>query len=583
MITKIDVDDIKWHLENNIVNKTNFSEYSLKRLIIDGKQHWIAPDDRFQYRELNDGTLAVRATDVDLLPNFIEIPSSHGDKTVTMIDDGAFIGASFSGAIIPDSISVIGHHAFSNCPYLYIIGRYNNSLDVSKIGEYAFSGCDALGGIILNAGTLEEVGDYAFSSNVFYNFDEDDWDFNVESGAGIDNLVYFFSEEPNYDGKHWHDNDGIPTIWGSECDRNGHDLSYSSTAPTCTEPGWDKRYCHRCGGRNAYYVKPLGHTVRDWAFNEDTKRDHGQCTTCGEYLDREDPFVYEETDDGAMVIGILDDVDISDNVTITSLYRGVPVTTIGNGAFKDCTNFTSVVMPDSIISIGNGAFSHCSSLTSVVIGNGVGTISNMAFYYCTSLKSVVIPESVTTIANWAFQNCSSLTSVTIPDSVASIGFNAFKDCTRLTRIVIPDSVTFIGFSAFYGCSNLVIKVAEGNTHYKVEGGCLIEIESNEITFGNQYSTIPSTASSIGGDAFTGTYAAPIKIPLSIITINSLAFRDCENLVVLVEAPSKPEGWADDWNDGSVTVVWGYVEDTNTYLVTESGEFLTDEQGNLLIL
>jgi hypothetical protein len=33
----------------------------------------------------------------------------------------------------------------------------------------------------------------------------------------------------------------------------------------------------------------------------------------------------------------------------------------------------------------------------------------------------------------------------------------------------------------------------------------------------------------------------------------------------------------------ITMVTPKLEDTNTYLVTESGEFLTDEQGNLLIL
>jgi hypothetical protein len=118
---------------------------------------------------------------------------------------------------------------------------------------------------------------------------------------------------------------------------------------------------------------------------------------------------------------------------------------------------------------------------------------------------------------------------------------------------------------------------------------LIEIieTGEEIIFANATASIPDNASAIGVGAFSGGYAAPIKIPLSVTDIKPLAFVECEGLTVYVPYKSEddiPSGWADDWHDGSVTVVWGYTEeDTNTYLVTESGEFLTDEQGNLLII
>ena len=85
----------------------------------------------------------------------------------------------------------------------------------------------------------------------------------------------------------------------------------------------------------------------------------------------------------------------------------------------------SYKIPNSVTSIGYGAFEDCSSLT-----------------------SITIPDGVTSIGYGAFKDCSSLTSITIPDSVTSIGANAFEYCSSLTSITIPDSVTSIGYGAF---------------------------------------------------------------------------------------------------------------------------------------
>ena len=291
----------------------------------------------------------------------------------------------------------------------------------------------------------------------------------------------------------------------------------------------------------------------------------------------------------------LTDIVIPDSITsisnyafyrsnITSIVIPNSVTSIGDLAFSYCYSLAEILIPDSVTSIGRTAFYSCPSLANVVIGNGVTSIGSDAFNNCSNLTSVVIGDSVTDISEDAFYGCSSLTSIVIPDSVTSIGEEAFRECSSLTSVVIGNGVTSIGSNAFFRCSELVITVAEGNTAYYVENNCLYEVSTGKIIFGNANSTISSTATAIGGSAFSGTYAAPIKIPLSVTTIEPKAFQECENLVLHVEATSKPADWADDWCDDSVTVVWGYKEeDTNIYLVTESGEFLTDEQGNLLII
>ena len=82
----------------------------------------------------------------------------------------------------------------------------------------------------------------------------------------------------------------------------------------------------------------------------------------------------------------------------------------------------------SVTSIGELAFENCENLTSVTIPNSVKTIGNCAFWGCRGLVSVTIPNSVTTIGISAFQGCCSLTSLTIPNSVISIGDLAFAYC-----------------------------------------------------------------------------------------------------------------------------------------------------------
>ena len=231
------------------------------------------------------------------------------------------------------------------------------------------------------------------------------------------------------------------------------------------------------------------------------------------------------------------------------------ITTINEGAFKDCSSLTSITIPESVTSIGNGAFRSCSGLTSVNITDGVTSIGGHTFNGCSSLTSVNIPDGVTSIDGYTFNGCSSLTSITIPEGVTSIGAYAFGECSSLTSITIPEEVTSIGFAAFDGCSSLTsITIPEGVTSidqsafYNCSSLTSITIPEGVTSIEKRVFykcsslasiTLPNSLISIGTDAFRSCSAlSSITIPAGVTNIDD-AFRQCDLKTVTVLAETPP--------------------------------------------
>ena len=178
-----------------------------------------------------------------------------------------------------------------------------------------------------------------------------------------------------------------------------------------------------------------------------------------------DPLTYEVVGDAVTIKDCKETA--SGALTIPATYDRKPVTSIGSWAFWNCTNLTSVTIPDSVTSIGNFTFHSCSDLRSVTIGNNVTDIMAGAFFRCGSLMSVTIPDSVISIDRGAFIDCVSLTSIETGKSNARYssedGVLFDKHKTELVlfpagkrgHYAIPDSVTSIGDRAFNYCRDLV--------------------------------------------------------------------------------------------------------------------------------
>ena len=173
------------------------------------------------------------------------------------------------------------------------------------------------------------------------------------------------------------------------------------------------------------------------------------------------------------------------------------ITYIGDYAFEDNWNFylREVDLPDSLVAIGDRAFLNWEDLTSIEIPDSVTSIGTAAFINCKSLEYVDFPDNLRELGAGAFRNCESLASAELPASLTVIQSQTFEICDNLRSVTMP-GVTIIGDSAFSVCKQLSY------------------IEMNSVT-------------KIGDEAFSGCSALrDIEFPASLVEIGENAFRAC---------------------------------------------------------
>ena len=160
-----------------------------------------------------------------------------------------------------------------------------------------------------------------------------------------------------------------------------------------------------------------------------------------------------------------------DNLTWRLTDNGV-LTISGTGPWADylgptsawSTTVVEARIQSGVTTIGDDAFYNCQEMTSISIPSTVTKIGDSAFQWCGKLQSVSIPSSVTELGEHAFARCSSLTSIKIPASVIKIGRWAFANCNNLRSVTILNGTVTLYDYIFDGCpSDLTIYCFKGST------------------------------------------------------------------------------------------------------------------------
>lgn len=200
------------------------------------------------------------------------------------------------------------------------------------------------------------------------------------------------------------------------------------------------------------------------------------------------------------------------------------IRTIGEEAFKDCANLTSLVIPAFVTKIEDNAFENCKKLTSVTFagGNSLG-------------------NALTVGAN-AFLNCESLSKVTFENNsnVVALGDGSFSGCSKLTSIKIPATVRNMTAGLFTGCENLVtVEVDENNQYFAAKDNVLYDKEFKRIMYyssnkAEKTFALPETVETIDANLFKNNVVLEkVIIGKNIKEIGASAFESCANLTTVV--------------------------------------------------
>ena len=424
-----------------------------------------------------------------VIPASVEYDNQALD--VTAIGDGAFgLCTGITSVVIPESVTSIGRAAFGGCSAMTSVTIPEG---VASIGMGAFATCTALTSLTLPA-TLSSIGMMAFS------------------GCTGLTEIHSLRSQPVA---------GTNLFYSSMLGNNNIDPATPVYVP--------------CGTVDAY------NAANGWKYFTHIQEEPTCTHTVS--VDVNDPSMGTVSGDGTYTVGATATLTATPNcgyrfVQWTS--NSTPVSTDNPVSFI-VTKDTALTAEFEALSSTTGIEQVCSTGQTLVYNlncpEGTATLTG---YTGTCTGDLVIPDHITvggvdypvdTIAYGAFSSDwnpeATLSSVVIPNSVTYIGVAFFN--MPLTSVHIGSGVSNIENGAFDFCEHITSIVVDlANTTYDSRDNCnaLIKTSTNEIIRGCNTTTLPSTVTSIGDNAFSHCSVNFSTIPENIMFIRRGAFLNC---------------------------------------------------------
>lgn len=195
---------------------------------------------------------------------------------------------------------------------------------------------------------------------------------------------------------------------------------------------------------------------------------------------------------------------------------------IGDRAFQDCNQLTSVVMSDSITKIGTSAFDNVTALAELKLSNNIRVLPNRSLVAIYDLKELSLPDSLIEVqegaVSWVL-----VESLHLPAKLTKIYPNAFVDMNQLKDISVDPQ----------------------NPNYAVLDGLLVTKDTEELILrpANNSSSrfvVPAPVKYIRTGAIQGWGIEELVIPETVLHLDFHSVLSCYDLVnIFVESMVPP--------------------------------------------
>ncbi len=366
----------------------------------------------------------------------ITLPNS----LVTIGKEAFYDCTSLTAMEIPNSVKTIGDKAFFSCTSLQSVSLGSS---LSTIGADAFRQCGALSAVTIPA-SVTTIGDGAF----YLCSAMKTLTFNSNCAASIGTSAF--------QGCYGLTNVVIPgriRSVGNNAFQSCKGLRSVSVGNGVTSIGSEA--FHSCDNLTTISLGTALTTIGDRAFYN-----------CGALTGINFPVALTSIGESAFHGAGLTSVSIPKNVN-----------TIGSSAFYNC-EFLNTITVDAANTTYDSR-DNCNALIktssnmlikgcrSTIVPNTVKEIGNYAFHNTPNLSSIEIPNSVTRIGVAAFRECPNLNEAVIGKSVTDVGNEAFSGCGLLSitcKAVTPPTAYSKTFENVPLSCKLIVPVGSGNLY-----------------------------------------------------------------------------------------------------------------------
>lgn len=210
-----------------------------------------------------------------------------------------------------------------------------------------------------------------------------------------------------------------------------------------------------------------------------------------------------------------------------------------------------------VTSVGEDAFADATELTSVSIPSTVRRLGSRAFSGCTSLKSIVFPSSKPEMGENVFEKCNSLSSLSFGSDWTGVDLQVYAESDSLTNIYIPARANQItGLKALASLEKIEVDV--NNTAFSSYDGVLYSKDGRTLytcpsAKSGEVNVRPGTEKILDGAFRDCTKVGVINLPSSLHEFAFDEFAGCSSLARLTLLSAVPPVSA-KWGGATVFAV-----------------------------